>query len=248
MLLTTAVGTPDRFVRPCNQENFDICGLSSNSFYEHLLRENIFRVPPGPSVFQSFHTTAVSEKKKNLVLEVPRLDFSSLAEKEKEKTAYRVLDAPGFVSDDSTSAVDWSARNAVAIAIGDGLVIKDLNTKEVAAIAQTSDGSNFEVVKFDLEGKRLAVLDHSGILQIFNLTTQDIPMHDLTPDMKNRVAETGLGVNGPGLASFKRACVSALFTRRSRASCGGGSESRHEGNRYCGRKRIWVAAKSRMEW
>lgn len=87
------------------------------------------------------------------------------------QSAAKVLDAPGILDDFYNHPVDWSAQNAVAVALSDMVFLFDATSGRTEKLLQLETGS-ITTLRWTEQGNHLSVGTSSGEVQIWDASSQ----------------------------------------------------------------------------
>jgi len=89
-----------------------------------------------------------------------------------DKTATKVLDAPGITDDFYVQPIDWSAQNIVAVALAEQVFLFDYGSSRAEKLCSLKNGEVVTSVRWTGEGFHLAVGTNSNEVQIWDAPVQ----------------------------------------------------------------------------
>merc|ERR1719359_103121 len=89
-----------------------------------------------------------------------------------EKTATKVLDAPGITDDFYVQPIDWSSQNIVAVALAEQVFLFDYGTSRAEKLCSLKNGEVVTSVRWTGEGFHLAIGTNANEVQIWDAPVQ----------------------------------------------------------------------------
>lgn len=107
------------------------------------------------------------------VLSAPTLMTSSTPRTIKS-VPYKVLDAPDLKDDFYLNLLDWSAKNVVAVALGQAIYFHNPDTSNTRKFKEFNVDDGLTSLSFSKTGNTLAVGTHNGKIQLWNVETSQM--------------------------------------------------------------------------
>jgi cell division cycle 20-like protein 1, cofactor of APC complex len=87
------------------------------------------------------------------------------------KVPYKVLDAPSLVNDYYLNLIDWSAKDVLAVGLGERVYLWNARDSTVTQLVELGKGDNIASVSWSMSGKRLAVGSTHGEVSVMDAET-----------------------------------------------------------------------------